>query len=99
MIALIAVLKIKPGMEEKVAYASMKMAEAVNRHEKDCLLYEAYMPADGSSEVYILEKYTSMEALEEHRRMTHYLEFRETIKDALEAPPQVTLLKPAVMQH
>ena len=95
MIALIAVLKIKPGMEEKVAYASMKMAEAVNKHEKDCLLYEAYMPADGSSEVYILEKYTSMEALDEHRKMAHYLEFKETIKDAVEGPPQVTLLKPA----
>jgi quinol monooxygenase YgiN len=95
MIALIAVLKIKPGMEEKVAYASMKMAEAVNRNEKNCLLYEAYMPADGSSEVYILEKYTGMEALEEHRNMAHYHEFRDTIKDAIEAPPQVTLLKPA----
>jgi quinol monooxygenase YgiN len=95
MIALIAVLKIKPGMEEKVAYASMKMAEAVNKNEKDCLLYEAYMPTDGSSEVYILEKYTGMGALEEHRNMAHYHEFRDTIKDAVEAPPQVTLLKPA----
>ncbi len=95
MIALIAVLKIKPGMEEKVAYASMKMAEAVNKNEKDCLLYEAYMPADGSSEVYILEKYTGMEALDEHRKTPHYLEFKDTIKDAVEGPPQVTLLKPA----
>jgi quinol monooxygenase YgiN len=95
MIALIAVLKTKPGMEEKVAYASMKMAEAVNKNEKECLLYEAYMPTDGSSDVYILEKYTSMEALGEHRNTAHYLEFRETIKDAVEGPPQVTLLKPA----
>ena len=95
MIGLIAVLKIKPGMEEKVAYASMKMAEAVNSKEKDCLLYEAYMPTDGSSEVYILEKYTSMEALDIHRNTAHYLEFRDTVKDALEGPPQVTLLKPA----
>lgn len=95
MIALIAVLKIKPGMEEKVAYASMKMAEAVNKNEKECLLYEAYMPADGSSEVYILEKYTGMEALDVHRNTAHYLEFKDTVKDALEAPPQVTILKPA----
>ncbi len=97
MIALIAVLNIKPGMEEKVAYASMKMAEAVNKNEKECLLYEAYMPADGSSEVYILEKYTSMDALDEHRKTSHYLEFKETIKDAVEGPPQVTLLKPVTL--
>ncbi len=94
MIALVAVLKIKEGMEEKVAYAVLKMAEAVSRHEKDCLFYEPYMPVEGTGEVYILEKYTTAEALELHRQTTHYLEFRDTVKDALKEAPQVKVLKP-----
>ena len=94
MIALIAVLKIKPGMEEKVAYACLKMAEEVKKHEKECLLYEPYMPAGGASEVYFLEKYISEEALEEHRKTAHYQALKEALKDALTEPVQATVLKP-----
>lgn len=94
MIGLVAVLKIKPGMEEKVAYACLKMAEEVKKHEKECLLYEPYMPAGGASEVYFLEKYTCAEALDEHRKTAHYQVLKETLKDALTEPVQSTLLKP-----
>ncbi len=94
MIGLVAVLKIKPGMEEKVAYACMKMADEVKKHEKDCLLYEPYMPAGGASEVYFLEKYTCAEALDEHRKTAHYQALKETLKDALTEPVKATVLKP-----
>ena len=94
MVGLVAVLKIKPGMEEKVNNAMLKMTEAVLEHEKDCLLYEPYVPADGTPEIYVIEKYASLEALEEHRKTAHFLEFRETIWDFLADPPQSTLLKP-----
>jgi quinol monooxygenase YgiN len=94
MIALVAVLKIKPGMEEKVAYACLKMADQVKKHEKECLLYEPYMPAGGASEVYFLEKYTSEEALDEHRKTDHYRALKEVLKDALAEPIQATVLKP-----
>jgi (4S)-4-hydroxy-5-phosphonooxypentane-2,3-dione isomerase len=94
MIGLVAVIKIKPGMEEKVAYACLKMAEEVGKHEKECLLYEPFMPADGTAEVYILEKYTSEKALDEHRKTAHYQALKETLKDAVTEPIQATLLKP-----
>lgn len=93
MIGLVAVLKIKPGFEEKVVEATIKMAETVRKEEKECLLYDPFVPSDKALEIYILEKYTSEEALEEHRRLPHYLAFRESIKDAVTGPPQVTLLK------
>jgi len=93
MIALVAVIKIKPGMEEKVVQASLKMAEAVSKNEKECLLYEPYSPLEETGEVYILEKYTSLEALENHRNTNHYLEFKEAVKDAVEGPTRVTVLK------
>ena len=94
MIGLVAVLKIKPGMEENVAAACLKMAEAVHRHEKECLLYEPFMPLEGIPEVYFLEKYTDMEALDKHRKTEHYLTFKNAITDAITEPPMVTLLKP-----
>jgi len=93
MIGLVAVLKTKPGMEEKVARAAVKMAEAVRKEEKECLLYDPFVAADNPSEIYILEKYTRAEALDEHRKLPHYLAFREEIKDAVSGPPQVTMLK------
>jgi quinol monooxygenase YgiN len=94
MIGLVAVLKIKPGTEKMVAAACLKMADAVHSQEKECLLYEPYLPADDAPEVYFLEKYTGMEALEEHRKTAHYMAFRDAIKDALAEPPTVSILKP-----
>ncbi|MEW5783504.1 MAG: putative quinol monooxygenase [Bacillota bacterium] len=94
MIGLVAVLKIKAGTEEKVVKACIKMAEAVRMHEKECILYEPYMPVDETPKIVFIEKYTGMEAFEEHRRSPHYQEFRLAIEDALEGPPEVTVLKP-----
>ncbi|HSW35251.1 MAG TPA: putative quinol monooxygenase [Candidatus Limnocylindrales bacterium] len=93
MIGLVAVLKIKPGMEENVANSCIKMAREVRAKEAECLIYDPYVPADGAPEVVILEKYTSLEALEEHRKTPHYLELRKAIQDALSEPPQITILK------
>jgi len=93
MIGLVAVLKIKPGMEDKVAKAAVRMAETVRKEEKKCLLYDPFVPVDNASEIYILEKYISEEALDEHRKLPHYLAFREAIKDDVTGPPQVTRLE------
>lgn len=93
MIALVAILKIKPGMEKMAGEACLEMAAAVRKNEKDCLLYEPYLPADGSPKVFFLEKYTTKEALEEHRQSAHYKAFRERIKDALDGPPESFLLE------
>jgi quinol monooxygenase YgiN len=93
MIAIVAKLKIKSGMEEKATYASLRMADKVQKLENECLYYEPYMPAEGTGEIYILEKYTGMEALERHRKTDHYKEFGEALKDALEGPPEIKLLK------
>lgn len=93
MIGLVAVLKVKNGFEKEVAEAAVKMAEKVRKNEKECLLYDPFFADDNQSEIYILEKYTSKEALDKHRKYPHYLEFRETIKNAVSGPPQVTLLK------
>jgi quinol monooxygenase YgiN len=94
MIGLVAVLKVKPGMEEKAVHACRKMVEEVHKHEKGCLLYEAYMPIEGAPEIYFLEKFIDMEALEEHRNTKHYSDFREAVDDALAAPPGSIVLKP-----
>ncbi len=92
MIALVAVLKAKPGMEGTVKKAIIEMTAEVRRHEKKCLLYEPYMPIDEKAEVHVLEKYTDLEALAEHRKTSHYLRLREQINDALvELPCSVTL--------
>lgn len=92
MIGLVAVIKAKPGFEKEVARAARKMADNVKEKEKECLLYDPFTAEDDPTKIYILEKYTSRGALDEHRKFAHYQEFRETIKDAVEGPPEVTLL-------
>ncbi len=92
MIGLVAKLSIKPGQEKQVADACKQMVKEVNEKETGCLFYEAFNPRGSSSEIWFLEKYTSPEALEEHRQTEHYLEFREKIKDYLADAPEVTLL-------
>jgi quinol monooxygenase YgiN len=94
MICLVAVLKVKAELQEKVAQASVKMAEAVRLQEKGCLMYEPYIPVDGAAEIVFIEKYTGLEALEEHRRTPHYKEFARSIQDSLEGPPEVKVLNP-----
>ncbi len=94
MIALVAILSIKPGTEEQAVSACRKMTEAVHKHEKECLLYEPYMPTDGSLKIYFLEKYTGMEALEAHRQSEHYKEFRAAVTGIFAEAPEVTLLNP-----
>ena len=94
LIGLVAIIRAKQGLEDEVSRICAEMAEAVNREEPECLLYEAFVPAEGGVEVYILEKYVSMEALDYHRKTDHYLAFREKIKDLVSEPPEVTVLKP-----
>jgi len=92
MIGLVAVLKIKPGMEEKAYEACRIMAEQVNKKEPGCLYYEPYKSRENPSEIYFLEKYSTMEDLEKHRQTDHYLEFRAKMKDMLVETPAVTEL-------
>jgi len=96
MIGLVAVLTIKPGMEEKAYEICRQMAEEVNKKEQGCLLYEPYRSRENPSEIFFIEKYSDIEDLEKHRNTEHYLAFREKIKDLLEKPPVVTELDPLI---
>ncbi len=94
MIGLVALLKARPGLEQEAYDTCSQMAGEVNKKEKGCLLYEAYKSRENPLEIYILEKYSAMEDLEEHRHTKHYFEFREKIKGLLSEPPAVTILDP-----
>ncbi len=92
MIGLVAKLSIKPQQEKQVTEACKQMVKDVNEKETGCLFYEAFNPRGSFSEIWFLEKYTSPEALEEHRQTEHYLEFRDKIKDYLAGTPEIILL-------
>ncbi len=94
MIGLVARLKVKPGFEDAVAEACLKMARAVREQEPECLQYEPFIPADNPSEIVFLERYTGPEALKQHQKTPHYLALIAEIGGALEGPPEVTVLKP-----
>lgn len=94
MIGLVAVLRIKPGLEEKAYDLCRLMAEEVNKKEPGCLLYEPYKSRSNPKEIFFLEKYYSMQDLEEHRKTKHFLEFREKIKEMLVEAPVANELDP-----
>jgi len=50
----------------------LEMAREVREKEAGCLKYDPYVSAENPDEVVFIEKYNSMEDLEEHRKTPHY---------------------------
>lgn len=94
MVALVAILKVKPGKEALVSEAMKEMAAAVRSEEKGCLMYEPYTVVDNPGVVYVLEKYEAMSDLEKHREMPHYHAYKGKVEGCFSAPLEVVFLEP-----
>ena len=61
------------------------------RAEDGCRTYDLYESVDGGDFV-LFERYRSRSALEEHRRSTHYVNYRAQLSGLLTTPVVVTEL-------
>lgn len=91
-VTIVARIHPKPGREDEVAALLVQMAEAVRRHEPECLVYRPHRPTgDGAGPFLFYEQYRSMAAFDSHRKAPHLAAFRSQMKDLLARPTEVEL--------
>lgn len=92
---LTVVAKIYPraGQEEAVQALLVRMAEAVRRHEPECLVYRPHR-ADGAPGIFLFyEQYRSDAAFEFHKTAPHLAAFRSEMRGLLRQPTEVELYR------
>ena len=73
MIVINVTYKCKPDMKEE--FLERIMAEGIDtasRAEAGNIKYDYYFPADGSDELFLLEKWQDADVLAEHGRQEHF---------------------------
>ena len=82
MIVLNVTYKCKPDMRQK--FLEMIIAEGIDaacRSEDGNMKYAYYLPADGSDDLLLVEKWRDAEALAAHGRQPHYARLGELKKE------------------
>ena len=92
-ITVVAVLKAKPGAEQKVA-AAMHACIAPTLKEAGNISYVPQQDQDDAQTLIFVERWVSRKSLEEHMETPHFKVMIDNVKDLLAAPPAVHVLKP-----
>ncbi len=78
MIVLNVTYQCRPGMKEE--FLEMIITEGIDtasRAEAGNIKYDYYLPADGSDELLLVEKWKDAEAIAEHGKQPHYARLKE----------------------
>lgn len=89
-LTLVARIKAKDGMEEKVRRELMSLLSPT-RLEAGCIDYNLYQSTDDKSLFMFFEDWASKDDLEKHRQMPYLKAWKEKAKELLEEPAEVTL--------
>lgn len=84
MIIVMAELKTKPGMRDKVVELSKPCVEAT-RKENGCIQYDLLSSTHDDNTLGFLEKWESLDALRLHIAAPHVAAFREARKEMMES--------------
>ena len=68
---------LEPGVRAEFEALVKHNATASVRDEPGCRRFDVLTPRDGTDEVVLYEIYDDRDAFEAHRRMPHYLAFKE----------------------
>ena len=66
---------------------------APSRAEAGCVFYNLFTPIDGSGSFHFIECWTDQAALDAHREMPNYKDFRARLGDLMEGPPSAYRLE------
>ena len=86
-----ATLKPQTG-KEGAAEELLRGMCAPSRAEEGCIFYNLYTAQDGSGTFHFFECWREQAALDTHREMPHYKNFRENLGDLMDGPPKGQLL-------
>jgi quinol monooxygenase YgiN len=89
-VTVVARIKAKPGMEEKVRQELMSLVTPT-RSEPGCINYDLHQSPDDTSVFLFYENWVSKEDLDKHLDMPYLKAWREKSEDLLAEPVDMTL--------
>jgi len=89
-VTVIARIKAKEGMEEKVRQELMALVRPT-RSEAGCINYDLHQSMDNKCLFLFYENWVSKDDLDRHLEMPYLKAWREKAKDLLEEPTEITL--------
>jgi quinol monooxygenase YgiN len=91
MLAVIATIKIKPGMERDFEGLAKELAAQVMANEPGCKLYALHRGEEPGTYV-VLERYVDEAALDAHRAAPHFKQLGRKMGDYMDGRAQVRRL-------
>jgi quinol monooxygenase YgiN len=91
MLAVVATLKVKAGMEREFETVAKQLVEKVNASEVGCKLY-TLCKAEAPLTYVFLERYVDEAAAKAHRASGHFKDLGRQMGAFMDGPPQVLRL-------
>lgn len=92
IITILAILKAQPGKETELAQVCAQLSKVVRTNEEGNSMYLAHVTTSDPSEIVLIEKYTSEQAMADHRHSAHFKEAGAKFKVLLATPPVIKVL-------
>jgi quinol monooxygenase YgiN len=93
VLTVVARIYPKAGQEDAVQALLLKMADAVRRHEPDCLIYRPHR-LEGQAPIFLFyEQYRSGAAFEFHKTAPHLAAHRAEMRALVRQPTEVELYR------
>jgi quinol monooxygenase YgiN len=89
---MIVTLQVKPGMEAKVEDLMRQLEQETAENDPGCLRYQWYSADEQPCTYYLLERWTTQEALEAHFRAPHMARIQPQLADCAVATVTTTKL-------
>jgi quinol monooxygenase YgiN len=89
---LVVILKVKEGEDKKLVEAC-KPCIAATRKEPGCVTYELLKDVENARQYVMNERWKSVKDLEDHLVSAHVKKLFADLKDVLEGPPRIALLR------
>lgn len=84
MYIIIAPLQVKEGFRERFLEEMVKDAEGSVKNEPDCLRFDIVEDPSNPNWIWLYEVYKDKAAFEKHKKMPHFLRWREVTGDWIE---------------
>jgi quinol monooxygenase YgiN len=92
-VVVVAEIGIAPGKRDEALAALETLCEETHAKDEGCILYALQLDPADENTVFMIEKWTSAEALQQHGATEHIKAFGES--GTLSAAPRVTVLQQA----
>lgn len=92
-VVVVAEIEIAAGKRDEALVALETLCEETHAKDEGCLLYALQLDPNDESRVFMVEKWSSVEALQKHGATDHIKSFGES--GTLAGAPRVTVLQQA----